>query len=326
MANMASECGNLTILSAVPGSDRIMAGVALKGLWANNSGSTWTHLGEGAGSDTISNRPSWIVYDPTNSAMFWESGIYGNGGGVYRTTDGGNTFLRLGSVFHDDFVSVDFSDPARKLLLAGGHEMSQTVWRSLDGGQNWTNIGTTLPANTQHSTNPLTVNAQTYVVNSSGGGAQGSTVGVYRTTNGGTSWQQVSTQGPSGPPLVTATGTIYWPLYFGSLLKSTDSGVTWTQVGSNLQAVPPIQLPDGTLVAVGQTNLMRSADGGATWAAIGAALPYAPASLIYSPSRQAFFISHWNCGPVVLPDAVMKLDYGVAAAGPPAPTNLRIVN
>ena len=53
LASMASECGNLTMLSAGPGNDTVIAGVALKGLWANSAGTAWAHLGSGAGSDTI---------------------------------------------------------------------------------------------------------------------------------------------------------------------------------------------------------------------------------------------------------------------------------
>ncbi len=40
LANMPSECGNLTMLSAVPGGNSIIAGVAQKGLWVNTTGST----------------------------------------------------------------------------------------------------------------------------------------------------------------------------------------------------------------------------------------------------------------------------------------------
>jgi photosystem II stability/assembly factor-like uncharacterized protein len=197
------------------------------------------------------------------------------------------------------------------------------VYRSTDGGQTWTNIGLNLPANTNFSSDPLLVNTLTYLVNTSGWGS-GST-GIYRTTDGGTSWQQVSTLGPSGPALVTSDGTIYWPAN-NSLLKSTDSGLTWTQVGSNIQAVRPIELPDGTLVSVGASNLMNSADGGSTWSPIGAVLPITPASLIYSPDRQCFFISYWDCGGVVLTNAIMSLDYGVSSIAAPAPpANLRIL-
>jgi hypothetical protein len=322
LANMPSECGNLTRLSSMPGSDTIIAGVALKGLWANSTGTTWLALGSGAGSDTITNRPSWIVYDPLHSGVFWESGIY-NGGGVYKTTDNGATFHRLGSISHNDYVSVDFTDPNRQTLLAGGHEQPQTVYRSTNGGQTWTNIGASIPANTKFSTDPLIINTQTYVVNLSG--YTSATAGILRTTNGGVSWQTVSTVGPyDGPPLVTANGTIYW-LNGSGLLRSTDSGASWIQVGNNLQSVSPIELPDGRIVAVGGGNLVISADGGSTWTAIGDPLPFSPAGLIYSPSRRAFFIWHWDCGGVVLPNAIMRLDLDLTSHVPTAPTGLRIV-
>jgi photosystem II stability/assembly factor-like uncharacterized protein len=319
LANMPSECGNLTMLSAVPGSNTVIAGVALDGLWANSSATTWSPLGTGKGSATITNRPSWITYDPIHPGVFWESGIY-NGGGVYRTTDNGTTFLQLGSIGHNDFVSVDFGDPNRQTLLAGGHEQSRLVYRSTDGGQNWTNVGASIPADTKFSTNPILINPQTYVVNLSG--YAGTIAGVLRTTDGGASWQQVSTVETTGPPLVTSSGVIYWSAGDG-LLKSTDSGVTWNQVGSGLQPVHPIELPDGRIVSVGATNLVISSDGGSTWSPIGDALPYTPLGVIYSPSRKAFLVWQWDCGGIVLPNAIMELDLDPSQP-PTAPTGLKV--
>ncbi len=95
-----------------------------------------------------------------------------------------------------------------------------------------------------------------------------------------------------------------------------DSGVTWTSVGNGLQAIPPIELADGRIVSSTATNLMASSDGGLTWTAIGAALPFAPQRVIYSATRQAFFISKWDCGNVVLSDAIAKLDYAVVTPTP----------
>jgi hypothetical protein len=293
LAGMASECGNLTLLSATQDSDTIVAGVAHRGLWANNRGNSWAPL---KGAHIIANRPSWIVYDPERPSVFWESGIY-NGGGVYLTTDNGTSFRQLGSISHIDFVSVNFRDPERQTLLAGGHERAQTVYLSSDGGQTWTNIGVNLPAGSGASTHPLVLNSLTYVVNAGT---------VHRTTNGGDSWRQVSTERPTGPPLVTTNGAIYWPAN-GGLLKSTDLGATWTHVGKDLQAVRPVELSDGRLVAVGATHLVISADAGKTWSPFGASLPFVPEGLIYSPSRRAFFVWHSDCGPVVLPDAVMEI-------------------
>lgn len=321
LANMPSECGNLTMLSPSPASAAVLAGVALKGLWSNSSGTTWTQLGTGSGSDAIINRPSWIVYDPLDPNVFWESGIY-SGGGIYRTTDGGNTFRRLGSISHNDYVSVDFTDPNRQTLLAGGHEAPQTVYKSTNGGQTWTNAGSTLPAGTKFSSNPLALSGLTYVVNAQGWA--GTTAGMFRTTDGGATWMQVSTQEPYAPPLVTSSGAIYWASG-GGLLKSTDAGVTWTRVGNNLATIHPIELPDGRLATFSGNSIVASADGGSTWSPLGASLPYQPAGLVYSPQRQAFFIWRWDCGNVVPADAIMQMDFAIAGSGPVPPTNLRIV-
>lgn len=312
LADMPSECGNLCLLSMVPGQDKIIAGVAKRGLWATtDGGTTWTPLGQGEGSDAIINRPSRIVYDPTNATVFWESGIY-NSFGVYQTTDGGKTFRHLGKITHNDYVSVDFSDPQRLTLLAGGHEQPRTVWKSVDGGRNWTNIGVNLPTGTKFSTHPLLLSALTYVVNASGWG-QGSP-GVFRTTDGGSTWSSVSALEANGSPLVVADGTIYWELiYDRGVTRSTNQGADWVQAcgGGRIKGSQLIELPDGKLAAVGGNCLKVSSDQGATWTQVAEPTPVQAAGVVYSPVRQAFFIWQWDCGNKVLPNAIFRYDYPI---------------
>jgi hypothetical protein len=307
LANMPSECGNLTLISQVPGVDKTIAGVARVGLFmTTNGGSNWLALGTGSGSEFLNNRPSSIVYDPANANIFWVSGIYGDG--VFKTTDGGLTFHRLGNISHVDSVSIDFTDPNRQTLLAGGHEASKTVYKSSDGGQTWTNIGGNL-AGTGFSSSPLVMNAQTYIVNSypSWGGG---TAGIFRTTNGGSSWQQVSTLGPAKLPKIAPDGTIYWNLPGTGLAKSIDSGQTWSAVGQSagLQNERDLViLADGRIAAQGGNGIMVSADKGITWTQSGANFTTAEEGISYSPSRNAFFAWAWDCGNAVLPNAIMKL-------------------
>ena len=317
LADLPSECGNLCLLSAVPGQDKIIAGVAKRGLWqTTDGGATWTTLGQGAGSDAIVNRPSRILYDPKDAKVFWESGIY-NSFGVYRTRDAGQTFQHLGSAKHNDFVGVDFADPQRRTLLAGGHEQARTVWKSVDGGQTWTNVGVNLPEGTKHSSNPLLLDATTYLVNASGWGK--GTGGVFRTSNGGATWTQTSALEANGAPLSASDGSIYWPLASGrGLLRSTDQGQTWTQACGPgvLKGSTPIELPDGKLAAIAGKGLKVSADHGATWTALLEPTPVPPAGLIYAPARQAFFIWNWDCGNKVLTNAVWRCNYRVEAKPP----------
>jgi len=312
LADMPSECGNMCLLSVVPGQDRIIAGIAKRGLWQTTDGGvTWTALGQGAGSDAIVNRPSSIVYDPKDANAFWESGIY-NSSGVYYTTNDGQTFRHLGNARHNDGVSVDLSDPQRRTLLAGGHEQSRTVWKSIDVGQTWTNVGASLPEGTKHSSNPVLIDASTYLVNASGWGK--GTGGVFRTTNGGATWSQVSALEANGTPLVASDGSIYWPLvYDRGLIRSTDQGQTWTQVvkAGVIKGSKLIELPDGKLAAVAGKGVKVSSDKGTTWTPILEPTPVQPAGVVYAPARQAFFIWNWDCGNKVLTNAVWRHDYRI---------------
>ena len=98
LAGMASECGNMTYVSAKPNEDLVIAGIALKGLWGSTDGGTsWHQLGSGGGSAKITNRPGSIIYDPARPNVFWQSGIY-NGNGIYRTDNNGKVFRALGSI------------------------------------------------------------------------------------------------------------------------------------------------------------------------------------------------------------------------------------
>src|SRR5579859_5736920 len=114
LANLPSECGNMTSVTVKPDEDMIIAGVAQNGLWAStDGGASWSALGTGMGSAKIINRPTQVIFDPNDKNRFWEVGIY-SGGGVFETHDHGVTFTQLGMVSHCDLAAVDFTDPDRK--------------------------------------------------------------------------------------------------------------------------------------------------------------------------------------------------------------------
>jgi hypothetical protein len=322
LAGMSSECGNLAGLFSKPDEDLLIASVALNGLWGSrDGGATWTALSPNpADGGNITNRGLYIAFDPVDHSRFWESGIY-HPAGVYETSNEGMTFTPLGSATHCDCVTVDFTDPNRQTLLAGGHEMGQTLYRSTNGGMTWTNVGGPLPSNT-NCTYPLALGPLVHLVGC--GGYGGGSSGVYMTTDGGATWTLVTSAGGSGPPLHASDGSIYWATpnnggtpNSGGITRSTDSGQHWTanMAASTVSSKPPIELPDGRLAAIGaQSVIVVSADHGATWRAVSTALPYNDAvGIVYSSHHKAFYVWHFSCGvngPVPVPsDAVMGFPF-----------------
>jgi hypothetical protein len=313
LAGMDSECGNLGLVSANPCSTMVIAGVAQAGLWATeDGGKNWSKLGSGAGSAEITNRISAIVYDPAHPGTFWESGIY-NGGGVYKTTDNGKTFEQLGDVTHNDSVSVDFSDPDRKTLLAGPHEQTSKLSRSTDGGQTWTDVGKSLPGSAGYCVGTQVLSATNLLVGCLNGG-------VFHSSDGN-AWTSLATKGVTPQPLLATDGAIYWPGSQGGINVSSDGGRRFTETvdgsvaPSIVGSLYPAELPDGRIVILGRTHLLISADKGKTFEPIGEPLPYEGGGYngargpAYSARTKTFYIWRWDCGDQVLPDAIMSAGF-----------------
>jgi len=314
LAKMASECGNLGLVSAQPCSNRVIAGVAQKGLWETlDGGKSWAALGKGAGSDAITNRISSLVFDPKDPNIFWESGVY-NAGGVYQTTDGGQTFHQLGDVVHCDSVSVDFSDPERKTLLAGAHETNTTLSLSKDGGKTWTNIAAGLPNG--QCTSTAVIDSKTFLVGCNTGT-------IVRSENTGAKWDAVpgGNLGGTFQPLTASDGALYWPGGGGGVSKSADHGKTFSSVATTSQAPGLLggaslaELPDGRIVSIGKDHLLASADKGASWKPIGEQLPFPgggydnASGVTYSAATKTFFIWRWTCADTVPDNAIMSMGF-----------------
>ena len=238
----------VTYMRAVPGSSEVIAGVSERGLWASADGGTrWRKLG----GNEMKFRPCRIVFDPKDTSVFWVSGCYGDA--PFKTEDGGKTFQRLGKLAHADGVAVDFTDPGRKTLLLGLHEQSQSLQRSRNGGSTWTKIGDKLPADSNHSSDPIIIDRKTFLINTAGWKAK-ATLGIYRSEDGGQTWTQVSNYGPQGPALAASDGAIYWQrIWGGGLLKSSDQGRTWKQISTAVKD-NPIELPGKRLAALAGTR------------------------------------------------------------------------
>ncbi len=274
-------------LTAVPHSAAVIAGVSERGLWlSGDGGATWAKLGSG---DLIKHRPTRIIFDPKNPAIFWECGIYG--AGMYVSKDAGKTIERLGTLDHVDDMAVDFSDPERRTLLAGLHEQARSLNLSRDGGRTWTKLGDKFPEDSNFTHDPIILDRTTYLVNTAGW-KQKASLGIYRSQDAGETWTRISTIGPSGTPLVAASGTILWQGLWGSgVVRSTDHGASWNAPVKPVNSAI-IELPGKRLAGYANSQVMISADDGVSWTAFGPPIPFKPNGLAYSAEGRAFYAYH----------------------------------
>ncbi|HEV8247907.1 MAG TPA: hypothetical protein VGP93_19165, partial [Polyangiaceae bacterium] len=315
LANLTSDCGNLRLVQAKPCSQILIAGVGGTGLFSSeDAGQTWTSLGTSAGSAAIVNRISSLIFDPEDPAVFWEGGTYG-GHGVYKTTDAGDTFHELGSVIAADSLSVDLADPLRKTLIASSFDGVVHLWKSTNGGGAWNDLGQNLPMGVGNCSSTLMLDADTYLVGCEEGG-------IYRSTDGGTTFAQVGNTGVMAQALRASNGDILWPGRYGGVSVSTDGGTSFihtANVGGNLPETQPprsmTELPDGRIVAVGYDTLQITSDSGKTWAQFGEPMPVkggaadGVSGVTYSAQTKTLFIWHWTCAPEVPADAIYSAGF-----------------
>lgn len=230
-------------------------------------------------------------------------------GGVWKTGDAGTVWKPIFDgepVASIGALAVAPSNP--KVIYAGTGESDirsdlasgDGVYRSVDGGRTWKNVG--LRDSRQISRILIDPNNADVVYVGVLGHAYGSSAmrGVYKSTDGGATWQHVLDKGidigisdmaiANAKPsiLFAATWNAHrppWSTYAplegpgSGLYRSTDSGATWSQLagnglpGGNWGRVGVAVSPDGLRVYAviddkKRSGLYRSADGGFTWSRV----------------------------------------------------------
>jgi len=291
------------LLVAVPDSPAMIAGVSEAGLWrTDDQGQSWRKLAPDD-PEQIRHRPHQIVFDPKDPQRFWISGCYG--AGIFTTADGGKTFQRLGNLSHVDGLGIDFTDPQRKTLVTGLHEQARSVHKSTDAGQTWQKIGDALPEDSNHSTDPIVIDARTFIINTAGWAPKKSW-GIYRTEDGGANWTKVSDFGCAGRALVASDGVVYWAICYGNgIVKSADQGKTWQKLPGPAK-FGPIQMERGKIAALGGQQVYTSTDGGQTWNELAAPLPFKPSGIAYSAKSRSIYA--WHSSEKKAANAVLRWD------------------
>ena len=244
-----------------------------------------------------------VAGDPSDAGVFY---FGSTGGGVWKTTDGGAYWDNVSDGFFQRSsvggIAVAASDPnviyvgMGESCIRGNVSHGDGVYRSTDAGKTWSHLGL---ADTRHiakvrvhPTNPNTV----YVAALGHAFGSNQERGVFRTYDGGKTWDHVLFRSPDAgandlsmdphnPRVLYAS---FWEARRGAwsltsggpgsgLFKSTDAGDTWTEISRNKG------LPKGVLGKIGVSAsgaqsdrvyaiveaddgaVFRSDDGGERW-------------------------------------------------------------
>ena len=225
------------------------------------------------------------------------------GGGVWKSTDGGTSWS---PAFEKDgapaigSLAVSQSDPntiyvgTGEACIRGNISQGDGIWKSVDAGKSWKNVG----LKDSRAIGKLIINPRNpdivFVAALGHPFGPNTERGVFRTLDGGKTWEKVLYQDentgavdvafdPQNPNILFAsmwqTRRTPWTLASGgpgsSLYRSTDGGTTWKKLVEH-------GLPDGPYGRIGvavaanservyaiieakEGGLYRSDDGGDTW-------------------------------------------------------------
>ena len=275
----------------------IYAATATGGLWkTTNKGTTWDPIFDDQPVSTFGD----VALAPSDPTVVWagtgeqnnrQSTSWGNG--VYRSVDAGSTWTHLGltKTRHIGRIKVHPEDPDVAYVAALGNlwvpSEERGVYKTTDGGETWTKVlfvseytgAVDLALDPE---NPDVLYAATYQrlrrTWGFNGGGPGS--GLYKTTDGGESWRELTSGlpegdkgrigialAPSDPDVLYAT--VEHASQSGTF-RSTDAGAAWTKV-NDLNPRPMyyshvvVDPTDAARVFVLATEFYMSADSGRTF-------------------------------------------------------------
>ena len=287
--------------------DLLYVGVNNGGVWQSaDYGRTWTPMFDDQPTGSI----GAIAVAPSDPHTLYVGSGEGLqrpdlsvGDGMYKSTDGGRTWRHLGLRDGQQIpaIIVDPHDPNRVLVAVLGHpygpNAERGVYRSTDGGDSWQRVlfkdeNTGAVDLAFDPANPQVVFAALWAARQApweigSSWTLSAANGLYKSTDGGTTWRQIATGlpgaaeglgriglavAPSAPPRMYA---VVGAAQGGGLYRSDDGGESWRLVNSderlwgrdgdfNEVKVDPA---DPDVVYVANIVAWKSTDGGRTFAA-----------------------------------------------------------
>lgn len=231
-------------------------------------------------------RVNCICFHPADPNTFW---IGAASGGLWKTTDGGNTWTCMNTDLLPALsiadIAVDPLHPDTLYIATGdgyGYEVENIFWggnysagilKSTDGGVTWNATGLTYLQDDKNIVQRIVVcNSNTQVLIAS------TRDGLYRSADGGATWTAVKNEHFFDIKFNVLNDSIIYASSSYDVYKSTDLGNTWTQISTGIN-------PDGGRISLAVTEanplviyaysntssagntFYKSSNGGSTWQA-----------------------------------------------------------
>ncbi len=280
-------------------------GVCNGGVWkTTDAGRTWKPIFDEQPTGSIG---SLVVAPSDPNVLYVGSGEglgrpdLSVGDGVYKSTDAGKTWTHLGLRDGQQIpnIAVDPRNANRLFVAVAGHPYGPNeergIFRSTDGGTSFQKVldkGPDIGGNDVDidPSNPDIVYAALWEERQGpweNAQWRGTGAGIFKSTDGGTSWKPLTSGLPQNGALTQANlaiapsdpKRIYAAIAVGaatSFYRSDNGGDAWTQItddarpvgriGGGDLAVPIVNPKDADNVFTASTVSYKSVDGGKTWA------------------------------------------------------------
>jgi photosystem II stability/assembly factor-like uncharacterized protein len=298
----AATAGRIAAIDGVPGTpetpETVYVGGADGGVWrSRDGGTTWKPVfdeqTQSIGAIAVDPQQPKTVWVGTGES--WTRNSVSIGDGVYRSSDGGDSWEHLGLDKSERIarIVVDPRASAVVWVCATGHLWSANeergVYKTTDGGKSWKRV---LSVDAATGCSDLAVDPQDSRILYAGmwqfrrtpwsfrSGGAGS--GLYKSTDGGETWRRLDQGLPAGEKgriavaVAPSRAAVVYALVESkhtALYRSDDTGETWHEVNSsfNIQVRPfyfariVVDPADFNYVYKPGLNLTISTDGGKTF-------------------------------------------------------------
>jgi len=303
---------------------------------SDDKGKTWNQTFENSytqsiGDMAIAETDKNTLYVGTGEPNGGQGSITYDGYGVFKSTDAGANWIHAGLENAGGIgrIEVDPTNADRVFVAAMGNLFSNNpqrgVYRTIDGGQTWENV---LYLNDStgaidlciNSNNPDIVYAAMWErvrgpYHRTYGGVSS---GLYRSKDGGDTWEQLTNGLPGGKqgriavdvsrsnPNILYCSYSEWDGPFGEFYKSTNGGDSWTDMNANINGssyswwFSKIQIHPNIpeRVWVGEFYMYYSEDGGQNFSTVGGM--HVDQHALYSHPMESNFVVIGNDGGVYI--------------------------